>query len=69
MPLKICQVVNKLPVGFSVNNTREFVHFFGKHKNASYLHICEAAPKRKSQDQVGKFISYLITDFIRANAG
>jgi formiminoglutamase len=57
------------PCGFSINNSREFVHFFGKHKNASYLHICEAAPKRKSQDQVGKFISYLITDFISANAG
>ena len=56
------------PSGFSVNNAREFVHFFGKHKNAAYLHICEAAPKRKTQDQVGKIISYLITDFIRANA-
>ena len=55
------------PSGFSVNNAREFVHFFGNHKNASYLHICEAAPKRKSQAQVGKLISYLITDFIRAN--
>ena len=58
----------KTPSGFSTNNAREFVHFFGSHKNASYLHISEAAPKRKSQDQVGKFISYLITDFIRANA-
>ncbi len=55
------------PSGFSVSNAREFVHFFGSHKNASYLHICEAAPKRKSKDQVGKLISYLITDFIRAN--
>lgn len=56
------------PSGFRVNDAREFVHFFGKHKNAAYLHICEAAPKRKTQDQVGKVISYLITDFIRANA-
>jgi len=56
------------PSGFSVNNTREFVHFFGKHPNASYVHICEAAPKRKSENKVGKIISYLITDFIRAHA-
>ena len=56
------------PSGFSVNNTREFVNFFGKHKNATYLHICEAAPKKKQQNQVGKLISYLITDFIRAHA-
>ena len=58
----------KTPSGFSVNNAREFVHFFGKYKNASYLHICEAAPKKKQQNQVGKLISYLITDFIRAHA-
>ncbi len=59
---------SKTPSGFSTNNTREFVNFFGKHKNASYLHICEAAPKKKQQAQIGKLISYLITDFIRANA-
>ncbi len=58
---------DKTPSGFSVNNTREFVNFFGKHKNASYLHICEATPKKKQKKQVGKLISYLITDFIRAN--
>lgn len=59
---------DKTPSGFSTNNTREFINFFGKHKNASYLHICEAAPKKKQQALVGKLISYLITDFIRANA-
>ena len=58
----------KTPSGFSTNNAREFVNFFGKHKNAMYLHICEAAPKKKQQAQVGALISYLITDFIRANA-
>ena len=56
------------PSGFSVNNTREFVNFFGQHKNVAYLHICEASPKKKQQDQVGKLIAYLITDFMRANA-
>ena len=58
----------KTPSGFSVNNTREFINFFSKHKNASYIHICEAIPKKKRPDQVGKLISYLITDFIRAHA-
>jgi len=55
------------PSGFSVNKARQFVHFFGKHNNVSYLHICEAAPTKKTAIQVGKLISYLITDFIRAN--
>ncbi|MFD1162309.1 formimidoylglutamase [Hwangdonia seohaensis] len=56
------------PSGFSVNQTRQFVNFFAKHENATYLHICEAAPKKKSANLVGKLITYLITDFIKADA-
>ena len=56
------------PSGFSVNQAREFVHFFGNHENATYLHICEAAPTPENEAQVGKLITYLITDFIKANA-
>ena len=55
------------PSGFSVEKTRQFLHFFAKHEKVSYLHICEAAPKKKNTTRVGKLISYLITDFIRAN--
>lgn len=55
------------PSGFSVNQARQFVHHFGAHKNATYLHICEAAPSPETDTQIGKLISYLITDFIRAH--
>lgn len=55
------------PSGFSVNKARQFVSKFGSEKNASYLHICEAAPKKKSEILVGKLITYLITDFIKAH--
>ena len=55
------------PSGFSVQRVRQFVHHFGKHENASYLHICEALPKKKTEAKIGKLISYLITDFIRAH--
>jgi formiminoglutamase len=55
------------PSGFSVNKAREFVHYFGKHTNARYLHICEAAPTPETETQVGKLITYLITDFIKAH--
>ncbi|NRD23472.1 formimidoylglutamase [Winogradskyella litoriviva] len=55
------------PSGFNVTQARQFVSYFGKHKNASYLHICEAAPTKKTMTKVGKLITYLITDFIRAN--
>ncbi|MFD0992145.1 formimidoylglutamase [Tenacibaculum geojense] len=58
------------PSGFLPEQARRFVHFMAKHKNASYLHICEGAPSISNQPnadaQVGKYISYLITDFIKA---
>jgi formiminoglutamase len=56
------------PSGFSVNKARRLVNYFGIHENAKYLHICEAAPTAETDTQVGKLITYLITDFIRANA-
>ena len=58
------------PSGFTPQQTRRFVYYFGKNKNASYLHICEGAPAVMNDSiangQVGKFISYLISDFIKA---
>jgi len=55
------------PSGFTVSQARQFVNFFGSHKQVKYLHICEAAPRKRTVNQVGKLISYLITDFMRAN--
>jgi len=57
------------PSGFSGNEAREFVSYFGKHERAKYLHICEAAPSLGTEQQAaqaGKLIVYLITDFMRA---
>ncbi len=56
------------PTGFSTNETRQFVSFFGNHKNALYLHLCEASPNpndERETQQTGKLLSYLIIDFIR----
>ncbi|NRA92318.1 MAG: formimidoylglutamase [Psychroserpens sp.] len=55
------------PSGFSVERTRQFVHQFGASEHVKYLHICEASPTSKNKGQIGKLISYLITDFIRAH--
>lgn len=55
------------PSGFSANKARRFVTELGKNKNTCYLHICEAAPTKKTKVKVGKLISYIITDFIKAN--
>jgi len=57
------------PSGFSSEQARQFVHFFGSEKKVRYLHICEAAPTPATERQVGKLITYLITDFIRAKEG
>lgn len=58
------------PSGFQPQQARRFVNFLGKNNNASYLHICEGAPAVMkdtiANGQVGKFISYLISDFIKA---
>jgi formiminoglutamase len=55
--------------GFSVQQARSYVHHFGKHKNASYLHICEGAPsldETNNNHLTGKLIAYLITDFMKS---
>jgi formiminoglutamase len=60
------------PSGFTPQQARRFVHAFGKQQNAYYLHVCEGAPTVMNEPtattQVGKFISYLITDFIKAKS-
>lgn len=56
--------------GFSVEELRQFVSFFGEHKNAAYIHICEGAPDldiAPNHNLIGKLIGYLVTDFIKAN--
>lgn len=56
--------------GFSIEELRRFVHYFGRHENAAYLHICEGAPdlgEDKNSHLIGKLIGYLVTDFIKAN--
>lgn len=56
--------------GFSVEELRQFVSFFGQNKNAAYIHICEGAPdlgEDKNNHLIGKLIGHLVTDFIKAN--
>ncbi|WP_115461861.1 formimidoylglutamase [Winogradskyella aurantiaca] len=55
------------PAGFTVKQVRRMLHSFGQTRDLTYLHICEAIPSKKSKDKIGKLISYLITDFIRAH--
>ncbi|MFV0248953.1 MAG: formimidoylglutamase [Tenacibaculum sp.] len=58
------------PSGFTPQQARRFVYHFAKVTESAYLHICEAAPSLLSEPstnaQVGKFIAYLISDFVKA---
>ncbi|GAA4270191.1 formimidoylglutamase [Hyunsoonleella aestuarii] len=54
------------PSGFTVNKSRQFLDYFAKKNNVCYLHICEASPTKKTATKIGKLITYLITDFIKA---
>ncbi len=57
------------PSGFSIEKVRQFIHYFGKSRNAAYLHLCEGAPEldyEKNSHLTGKLIAYLVTDFIKA---
>ncbi|MDO4728202.1 MAG: formimidoylglutamase [Bacteroidota bacterium] len=58
--------------GFSAEEMRRFVWLMGNESKAGYLHICEGAPSlgdQKNPNLVGKLITYLITDFIKAKLG
>lgn len=57
------------PSGFSMQQARRFVNYFGSQKTVSYLHICEAAVTKKNtitEKKVGKSLNYLFTDFVKA---
>jgi len=55
--------------GFSVEEVRNFINHFGKHKNSKYIHICEGAPDlgdEKNSHLIGKLIGYFVTDFVKS---
>lgn len=58
----------KTPSGYSSNKARRFLNFVGQNSNAAYLHICEGIPDENNETQLGKFVSYLVTDFIKARS-
>ena len=55
------------PSGLDINSVRQCIMRAASQKNCTYFHICEASPGRKKAGQVGKAISYFVTDFIRTH--
>lgn len=56
------------PSGYSSDKARSFLNFMAQNPNAGYLHICEGIPDANNEALLGKFVSYLITDFLKANS-
>lgn len=60
------------PVGISPVHARQYINFTAIDTKTAYLHICEGASflndGRKS-DSIGKLISYLVSDFVKAKLG
>ncbi|WP_339649167.1 formimidoylglutamase [uncultured Salegentibacter sp.] len=54
------------PSGYALNMLRNFLQIASEEKNCKYLHICEATPSDENYAQVGKALSFFITDFMKA---
>lgn len=57
------------PSGINSLQARQYIHQAARLPNAKYLHLPEAAPSlvENSGAQVGKFLAYLVSDFIKSN--
>ncbi|TDN82772.1 formiminoglutamase [Salegentibacter sp. 24] len=57
------------PSGFALNMIRNFLRITSEEENCKYLHICEGVPNADNPGQVGKALSFFITDFMKADYG
>ncbi|MFI5129248.1 MAG: arginase family protein [Chitinophagales bacterium] len=60
------------PVGIQPIHARQFISFAAGDVNPAYLHICEGATRLsdgRTDATSGKLISYLVSDFVKANIG
>jgi formiminoglutamase len=58
------------PCGISTTQARQYVYHLAQNMPVAYLHICEGASQLATGQQsplIGKLISYLVSDFMKAN--
>lgn len=58
------------PSGISTLQARQYINFAATDAKPAYLHICEGATHLadgRRDDSTGKFISFLVTDFVKAH--
>ncbi|MFN3918606.1 MAG: formimidoylglutamase [Flavobacteriales bacterium] len=55
------------PSGFTLDQVRHLLYLLTRQNHPVYLHISEAAPTNTTEEKIiGKAISYIVTDFIKA---
>ncbi len=54
------------PSGFTIDQVRSFINQVSKNPRCCYFHICEAAPNQQNPVNVGKALSYFVSDIIRS---
>jgi formiminoglutamase len=57
------------PSGVDAIHTRQFISYAAADTKTAYLHICEGAARLsdgRSSDTIGKLISYMVSDFLKA---
>lgn len=62
---------NHSPNGISLLQARQFIHFVATDAKVAYLHIAEGAAQLgdgEKDEHTGRLISYLVTDFVKANS-
>jgi formiminoglutamase len=60
------------PSGVQAVHARQYVNLCAAHSKAAYLHICEGATQLangSANNLTGKFINYLVTDFVKMHEG
>jgi formiminoglutamase len=58
------------PCGITALQARQFINFVATDSKIAYVHICEGASSLENSEvnnMTGKLISYVVTDFIKAN--
>ncbi len=59
------------PCGINVLHARQFINYVATYSEVAYLHICEGASRLADGRQdsgIGKILSYLVSDFIKAHS-
>lgn len=59
------------PCGINTLQARQYMNFIATDSKVAYVHICEGATKLdngETNPSAGKLISYLVSDFVKANS-